>query len=70
MSRRPSWICETVIELKHPVSDSEMSQRLDEVLGVLVECLGQLRRSTSYSHENPVSDLLREVSRKGTGSNG
>jgi hypothetical protein len=70
MSRRPSWDCETVIELTHHVSDNEMNQRLDEAAGVLVECLGQLQSSNSILSEIPVSDLLRDQSRDRTGTDG
>lgn len=70
MARRPSWVCDTVIALERRVSDSEMSQRLDEVVKVLIDCLRQLQSSKSHPHENPVADLFGDHSQEGTGTDG
>jgi hypothetical protein len=70
MGRKPKWECDTVIELSVPVATDEMSQRLDEVAGVLIECLRQLRSPKSIPHEVLVSDLLRDFSRDRTGTDG
>lgn len=70
MRRKPKWDCDTVTELSSPVSADEMSQRLDEVSEILVECLRQLRSFKSIPHEVLVSDPLRDISRDRTGTDG
>lgn len=68
MARRPKWVCHTVTELKHPVPNSEMSQRLDEVAEILIECLRQLHKSQCSSQEVSASDPLRALARERTGT--
>ena len=70
MGRRPKWICNTVVELRHEITADEMSQRLDEVTEILVECLRQLRSSKPIPHEVLISDPDRDISRDRTGSDG
>ena len=70
MGRKPKWECDTVIEVSVPVSTDEMSQRLDEVTGVLIDYLRQLRSPKSIPHEVLVSDPLRDFSRDWTGTDG
>ena len=70
MRRKPKWECETVIEVNHPVAADEMSQRLDEVTEILIDCLRQLRSPQSIPHEVLVSGPLRDISRERTGTDG
>ena len=70
MRRKPKWECDTVIEVSSPVSANEMSQRLDEVVEILVDCLRQFRSPKSIPHEVLISDPLRDISRDRTGSDG